>query len=72
MNPGLLGGSAGRVGQEVVRYLAALGDRAAVQITPEIRAEAPDGIPEGVARTVSENCRTLKLKDFGFDQGPDR
>ena len=32
---------------------------------PEVTA--PDGIPSTTVRTVSENCRTLKVTDFGFD-----
>ena len=32
------------------------------------RANVPDGVPDHVQRIVSENCRTLKFKDFGFEQ----
>jgi hypothetical protein len=42
------------------RGLTAL-DRARVTITLEIHAELPDGAPDQVVRTVSENCRTLRF-----------
>jgi hypothetical protein len=41
---------------------------AKVKITLEIQADLPDGVPDGVIRTVSENCRTLKFETFGFEE----
>lgn len=38
-----------------------------VEITVEIRANVPEGVPDHVERIVSENCRTLEFKDFGFE-----
>lgn len=35
--------------------------------TRRIKAEVPDGIPDGVRRTVAENSRTLKFKSSGFE-----
>jgi hypothetical protein len=40
---------------------------AEVTVTLEISAWAPDGVPEHVVRTVTENCRTLKFEDQGFE-----
>jgi hypothetical protein len=34
----------------------------------EIQARVADGIPENVVRTVSENCKTLKFQNQGFEQ----
>lgn len=65
VNPCKLGASAGQIGQEVVQHLASVAG-ADVEITLEIRADAPEGVPDQVERIVSENCRTLKFKDFGF------
>jgi hypothetical protein len=31
-------------------------------------AEMPDGVPDNVVRTVSENCRTLKFISQGFEE----
>jgi hypothetical protein len=28
----------------------------------------PAGAPEQVVRTVTENCRTLKFKTYGFEE----
>ncbi|WP_169802158.1 hypothetical protein [Neomoorella mulderi] len=41
---------------------------ARVTVTLEIEAEIPEGLPEIVIRTVTENCRTLKFKDYGFEE----
>jgi hypothetical protein len=40
---------------------------ASVRITLEIEAEIPDGAPENVVRTVTENGRTLKFTSQGFE-----
>jgi hypothetical protein len=39
-----------------------------VNVTLEISAEVHDGVPEKVVRTVTENCRTLKFRDHGFEE----
>lgn len=41
-------------------------DGADVEMTLEVSVKVPNGIPSSTVRTVSENCRTLKIKDFGF------
>ena len=51
--------------QEVINYLSGV-DGADVEITLEVSAKLPDGAPVPIVRTVTENCRTLKVKDFGF------
>ena len=38
-----------------------------IKITLEIEAEIPDGAPEQVVRTVTENSQTLKFEDSGFE-----
>ena len=50
----------------VVQHLAGLLD-AKVTITVEIEAEIPRGAPDNVVRTVTENCRTLKFENSGFE-----
>ena len=55
------------IASSVVQHLAALLD-AKVKITIEIDAEIPTGAPEIVVRTVTENCRTLKFDNQGFEE----
>ena len=52
---------------EIVRYLMQV-DGASVELRLEVDVNAPNGIPATTARTVLENCKTLKVKDFGFDR----
>lgn len=51
---------------EIIQHLMAV-DGANVELKLEVEVEAPKGIPSTTVRTVSENCRTLKVTDFGFD-----
>lgn len=39
-----------------------------VKVTLEIEADLPDGAPDNVVRTVTENARTLKFDSFGFEE----
>lgn len=52
--------------QEIIQHLNAV-DGAEVELRLEVEVMAPKGMPSGTVRTVSENCRTLKVTDFGFD-----
>jgi hypothetical protein len=53
--------------EEVAQHLSGLlGTR--VEITMEIHAELPEGAPEHTVRTVTENCRTLKFTNYGFEE----
>jgi predicted AAA+ superfamily ATPase len=61
------GRDAGRVAEEVLQHLAGLVG-ADVDVALEIHAELPNGTPDHVVRTVTENCRTLKFKTFGFEE----
>ena len=38
-----------------------------VRLTLEIEVDIPDGTPEQVVRIVTENSRTLKFDDSGFE-----
>jgi predicted AAA+ superfamily ATPase len=62
-----LGRDAGRIAEEIVQHLAALVG-SDVEVTLEIHAAVPTGTPDQVVRTVTENCRTLKFEDFGFEE----
>lgn len=56
-----------RLVEEVISHLAIV-DGARVDVSLEVTAEAPGGMPQTTVRTVSENCQTLKVKEFGFDE----
>ncbi len=55
-----------RLVEEIISHLTSLDD-CNVEISLEVSAESDNGFPIPTVRTVSENCRTLKVKDFGFD-----
>ena len=67
LDPTRVGRDASRVADEVITHLAGLVG-ARVNITLEIEAEVPSGVPEKVVRTVTENSRTLKFNDHGFER----
>jgi hypothetical protein len=62
-----LGRDAGQIAEAIVQHLAGLVE-AEVEITIEVNAKVPGGVPDNVVRTVTENCRTLKFKQYGFDE----
>lgn len=67
IGPHMMAGDAGKINEEVVKHLTMILG-AHVQVTLEIQADIPDGVPNETARTVTENCRTLKFEDFGFEE----
>jgi hypothetical protein len=67
-DPLRLGRDAARIAEEIVQHLTGLvGSN--VEITIEIRADLADGAGDKLVRDVTENCRTLKFTDFGFEEG---
>lgn len=62
-----VGRDAGRIADEVISHLAGLMG-ADVSVTLEIAADLSGGVPDKVVRTVTENCRTLKFEDHGFEE----
>jgi predicted AAA+ superfamily ATPase len=58
---------AGKVAEYIIAHLASqLG--ADVRVTLEIEANLPEGASDDLVRTVTENCRTLKFSDAGFEE----
>ena len=39
-----------------------------MNVTLEVQARVPGGVPDNVVRTVSENCRTLKFNSQHFEK----
>ena len=66
LDPIRVSGSAGQIGQEIIQHLTSLLG-ANVRITLEIEADIPQGAPEHVVRTVTENARTLKFSNYAFE-----
>jgi len=62
-----VGRDASRIAEEVISHLVGLVG-AKVTVTLEIEAKIPDGAPDNVVRTVTENSRTLKFTDQGFEE----
>ena len=52
---------------EVITHLSSV-DNCEVELSLEVSAKAADGFPQGTVRTVSENCRTLRVDTFGFEK----
>jgi predicted AAA+ superfamily ATPase len=67
LDPVRMGRDAGEIAEAVVQHLASLLG-SDVEIRLEIQASIPDGAPDEVVRTVSENARTLKFEQHGFEQ----
>ena len=66
LDPTRVGRDAGQIADEVIAHLSGLVG-AKVKLTLEIEADIPEGAPEQVVRTVTENSRTLKFNDSGFE-----
>jgi hypothetical protein len=62
-----VGRDASRIADEVIAHLVGLVG-SDVTVTLEIDADIPNGAPENVVRTVTENSRTLKFDSQGFEQ----
>ena len=62
-----VGRDASKIAEEVIAHLAGIVG-ARVNVTIEIEAELPDGAPDNVVRTVTENSRTLKFTSQGFEK----
>lgn len=58
---------AGAIAENIVRHLQGIGG-AKVEVTLEVTADVPDGVPTDTVRTVSENARTLKFDTHGFEE----
>lgn len=66
LDPERVGRDASRIADEVIAHLSGQVG-AEVRVTLEIEAEIPSGVPDNVVRTVTENSRTLKFTNHGFE-----
>jgi hypothetical protein len=56
-----------RLMEEVISHLTAI-DGAQTEISLEVHIAGSKGLSPQAVRTVTENCRTLKVQDFGFEE----
>ena len=66
LDPTRAGRDASKIAEEVITHLVGLMG-SSVRVTLEIEADMPEGAPEHVVRTVTENGRTLKFTSQGFE-----
>ncbi|WP_322769083.1 hypothetical protein [Frankia sp. Cr1] len=52
-------------GTYLIQHLA--GEGVELEVTVEVRATRPDGFGDDKVRIVTENARTLKFDQFGFE-----
>ncbi|MDD4082191.1 MAG: DUF499 domain-containing protein [Sphaerochaetaceae bacterium] len=67
LNSMRLSRDAGQIAEEIIQHLASL-QSSEINITLEIKANVPDGIPEKTIRILLENCKTLKFKINEFEE----
>ena len=67
LDPERLSRDFGKVSHEVVSHLLALLGTD-VEVTIEIAARNAEGFPDATVRNVSENAKTLKFDEFGFEE----
>jgi predicted AAA+ superfamily ATPase len=67
LEPGRVARDFGKIVDEIINHLASL-DGTELEITVELDARLPNGFPESVLRTVTENANTLKFEPgSGFE-----
>jgi predicted AAA+ superfamily ATPase len=66
LEPTRVGRDASLIAEEVISHLAGLVG-ASVTVIIEIEAHIPDGVPDNVVRTVTENSQTMKFTNHGFE-----
>jgi len=62
-----MGRDAGQIAEEVIQHLSTL-PGSELDITLEIQARIPEGVPENIARIITENCNTLHFDEHEFEE----
>jgi hypothetical protein len=57
---------AGKIAQEIVAHLAGL-EGADVKVEIHIEATIREGVDTSLVRVVTENCKVLKFRTYGFE-----
>jgi hypothetical protein len=53
--------------EEIIQHLTSV-DGARVTVSLEVQAESAEGFTQQTVRIISENCRTLRVRDSGFEE----
>jgi hypothetical protein len=53
--------------EEIIQHLTSA-DGTRVKVSIEVEAESDDGFNQQTVRTIAENCRTLRVRDSGFEE----
>lgn len=53
--------------EEIIQHLTSV-DGASVTVSLEVQADSAEGFTQQTVRTISENCRTLRVRDYGFEE----
>lgn len=53
--------------EEIIQHLTSVDD-ARVKVSIEVEAETANGFTQQTVRTVSENCRTMRVRESGFEE----
>ena len=67
LDPERLNRDFGKVSAEVIAHLTSLFGTQ-VTITVEIAASNGEGFPDATVRNVTENSKTLKFTEYGFEE----
>lgn len=67
LDPMRVGRDAARIAEEIITHLSWLKD-SDLEVHIEIEARLPNGVPEDIVRTVTENAKTLKFRDCSFEE----
>jgi hypothetical protein len=67
LDPVRLSRDVAEIADAVVQHLASQ-PNAEVELSLEIQAKLPEGAPDDVVRTVTENAKTLKFREYGFER----
>jgi predicted AAA+ superfamily ATPase len=67
LDPQRVSRDADQIATEVITHLVGLVG-ANVEVKLELTADVPDGVPDDVVRTVTENAKTLKFEQHAFEE----
>ena len=66
LNPTRVGRDIQKLLEEVINHLITA-DGCNVTLSLEVSAHSADGFSTSLVRTVTENCNTLKVQNYGFE-----